>query len=101
MGIGFNKISGVNQIYKANKVGAKTTVKEAASSSNRKDQIEISKEAMDFQTVLKSVKQLNSLPEVREDVITPLKEKMDNGSYQVDSRSIAEKILMGSFNKKI
>jgi negative regulator of flagellin synthesis FlgM len=101
MGIGFNKIGGINQIYKANKVEAKTAVKEAASSSNKKDQVEISKEAMDFQTVLKSVKQLNSLPEVRENVIKPLKEKLDSGTYQVDSRSVAEKILMGSFNKKI
>ena len=101
MGIGFNKIGGVNQIYKANKVEAKKSVSETASASNKKDQVQISKEAMDFQTVLKAVKQVNNLPDTREDIINPIKEKMDNGTYNVDSRSIAEKILLGNFNKKI
>ena len=101
MGIGFNKIGGVNQIYKANKVDSKKAVTETVSTSNKKDQVQISKEAMDFQTVLKSVKQLNNLPDVREDIISPIKEKLDNGSYSVDSKSLAEKILSGGFNKKI
>ncbi|OGO77296.1 MAG: flagellar biosynthesis anti-sigma factor FlgM [Clostridiales bacterium GWB2_37_7] len=101
MGIGFNKIGGVNQVYKVNKVEAKKSVNEAASVSSKKDQVQISKEAMDFQTVLKSVKQLNNLPDIREEVINPIKEKMDNGTYKVDSKSIAEKILLGGFNKKI
>lgn len=101
MGIGFNKIGGVNQIYKANKVDSKKAVTEAVSTSGKKDQVQISKEAMDFQTVLKSVKQLKSLPDVREDVINPIKEKLDNGSYSVDSISLAEKILSGGFNQKI
>lgn len=101
MGIGINKISGVNQIYKANKLESKKAVTEAVSTSNKKDQVQISKEAMDFQTVLKSVKQLNNLPDIREDIISPIKEKLDNGSYSVDSKSLAEKILSGGFNKKI
>lgn len=101
MGIGINKISGVNQIYKANKLESKKAVTEAVSTSNKKDQVQISKEAMDFQTVLKSVKQLNNLPDIREDFISPIKEKLDNGSYSVDSKSLAEKILSGGFNKKI
>lgn len=101
MGIGINKISGVNQIYKANKLESKKAVTEAVSTSNKKDQVQISKEAMDFQTVLKSVKQLNNLPDIREDIISPIKEKLDNGSYSVDSKSLAEKILSGGFNKKV
>ena len=101
MGIGINKISSVNQIYKANKLDGKKAVTEAVSTSNKKDQVQISKEAMDFQTVLKSMKQLNNLPDIREDIISPIKEKLDNGSYSVDSKSLAEKILSGGFNKKI
>ena len=101
MGIGINKIGGVNQIYKANKVDSKKAITEAASTSNKKDQVQISKEAMDLQTVLKSVKQLNNLPDIREDIIGPIKEKLDNGSYSVDSKSLAEKILSGGFNKKV
>ncbi len=101
MGISFNKIGGVNQIYKANKVEGKKAVSEAVSTLNKRDNVQISKEAMDFQTVLKSVKQLNNLPDIREEVISPIKEKLDNGSYKVDSKSLAEKILSGGFNKKI
>jgi negative regulator of flagellin synthesis FlgM len=101
MGIGINKIGGVNQIYKADKVDSKKVITEAASTSNKKDQVQISKEAMDLQTVLKSVKQLNNLPDIREDIIGPIKEKLDNGSYSVDSKSLAEKILSGGFNKKV
>lgn len=101
MGIGFNKIGGVNQVYKTNKVDAKTAVKGTTAASNKKDQVQISKEAMDFQTVLKSVKLVNGLPDAREEVISPIKEKLENGSYSVDSKSIAEKMLTRSFNKKI
>lgn len=101
MGIGFNKIGGVNQIYKANKVDAKKNVSETASTSNKKDEVQISKEAMDFQTVLKSVKLLNNIPDTREDVINPIKEKLEKGTYEVDNRDLAERILKGSFNKKI
>jgi negative regulator of flagellin synthesis FlgM len=101
MGIGINKIGGVNQIYKADKMDSKKAITEAASTSNKKDQVQISKEAMDLQTVLKSVKQLNNLPDIREDIIGPIKEKLDNGSYSVDSKSLAEKILSGGFNKKV
>jgi negative regulator of flagellin synthesis FlgM len=101
MGIGFNKIGGVNQIYKANKIDTKKAVSETSSNSIKKDQVQISKEAMDFQTVLKSVKQLNNLPDIREDVISPIKEKLENGSYSVDSKTVADKILSGGFNKKI
>lgn len=101
MGIGINKISGANQIYKANKVDSKKAVTEAVSTSNKKDQVQISKEAMDFQTVLKAVKQLNNLPDIREEIVGPIKEKLDNGSYGVDSNDLAKKILSGGFNRKI
>jgi negative regulator of flagellin synthesis FlgM len=101
MGIGFNKIGGVNQIYTAKKVESKKVVTEANAAANKKDQVQISKEAMDFQTVLKSVKLINNLPETREDVINPIKAKLEKGNYQVDSKSIAEKLLSVGFNKKI
>lgn len=101
MGIGFNKIGGINQVYKASKVGSKKAVTEAAATTNKKDQVQISKEAMDFQTVLKSVKLVKNLPDTREDIISPIKEKLEKGTYQVDSKSVAEKLLSAGFNKKI
>lgn len=101
MGIGFNKIGGVNQVYKANKIEAKKSVNGTSPTSNKTDKVQISKEAMDFQTVLKSVKLVNNLPDVREDVISPINDKLEKGTYEVDNKALAEKILRGSFNKKI
>ena len=100
MGISFNKIPSVLQVYKTNKVDNKKPIIETVSTSNKKDQVQISKEAMDFQTILKSVKQLNNLPDIREDVIGPIKEKLDSGTYSVDSKSVADKMMSSSFSKK-
>lgn len=80
MGIGFNKIGGVNQIYKANKVESKKAVSEIAQTSNKSDKVQISKEAIDFQTVLKSVKLVNNLPDIREEAISSYKGKTGKGN---------------------
>lgn len=39
----------------------------------------------------------DKLPEVREDKIKDIKERMENGTYNVTSQEVAEKIL--SYNK--
>ncbi|MFZ5353333.1 MAG: flagellar biosynthesis anti-sigma factor FlgM [Bacillota bacterium] len=101
MGINFNKIGGVNKVYNNNKVEAKKNVSSTAKVEGKRDELQISKEAMDFQTVMKSVKLAKELPDVREDVIAPIKEKIDKDIYEVDGKSIAEKMLTSKFNIKI
>jgi len=56
---------------------------------------------MDFQLVIKAAKAAREIPDIREDVISPIKERLDSGTYEVDSRSIAEKLLNRNFNIKI
>ena len=34
------------------------------------------------------------VPEMREDKIAPVKDQIENGTYQVDSKKIAEKIIL-------
>lgn len=101
MSINFNKINGVQSIYNKQKVEGKKGVQETSGVQGKKDQLQISKEAMDFQTVLKSVKEIKNLPDIREDVIAPIKEKLDKDTYQVDGNSLAEKMLAAKMNSKI
>ncbi len=100
MGININKVGGVNSVYSNQKVEPKKGVQGAAN-VGKKDEVQISKEAMDFQTVLKAVKAAQGLPDVREEVIAPIKEKLDKDQYEVDSSSIAEKLLSRKLNIRL
>lgn len=101
MGFNVNKIGGVNGIYKNQKVETKKEVQEVSQTKGKKDEVQISKEAMDFQLVMKAAKAAQNIPDIREEVIAPIKEKLDNGTYEIDSKSIAEKLLTGKLNIKI
>lgn len=101
MGFNINKIGGVGGVYKNQKVESKKEIQAAAQVKGKKDEVQISKEAMDFQLVMKAAKAARDLPDVREEVIAPIKEKLDNDTYEVDSKSIADKLLARKFNIKI
>lgn len=101
MGINFNKIGGVNKVYNNQKVEAKKTIREVQKTEGKRDEIQISQEALDFQTVMKSLKIAKDLPEVREDVVAQIKEKIEKGTYEVDSSRIAAKMLTGKLGIRI
>lgn len=101
MAFGINKIGGISGIYKNQKVESKNETLGTAQAEGKKDEVKISKEAMDFQLVMKAAKAARELPDTREEVIAPIKEKLDNGTYEVDSKSIADKLLARKFNLKI
>lgn len=101
MGFNINKIGGVGGVYKNQKVDARKEVQELSQTKGKKDEVRISKEAMDFQLVLKAAKAVQSVPDMREEVIAPIKEKLDNGTYEIDGKSIAEKLLSKKLNIKI
>jgi len=56
------------------------------------DQLQISSVGKDIQTAKNAV---NAAPDVRSDVVAPIKEQINNGTYDVDAESLAEKL----FNK--
>jgi negative regulator of flagellin synthesis FlgM len=101
MGFNINKIGGVGGVYKNQKVESKKEVLGAAQTKGTKDEVQISKTAMDFQLVMKAAKAARNVPDIREEVIAPLKEKLDNDTYEVDSKGIADKLLARKFNIKI
>lgn len=101
MGFNINKIGGVIGIYKSQKIEPKKDISGAAQVKEKKDNVQISKEAMDFQLVMKAAKAAREVPDIREEVIAPIKEKLDNDTYEVDSKGIADKLLARKFNLKI
>lgn len=101
MSIGFNKIGGINNIQRTNKIVPKRETQEVSNVKGKKDDLKISKEAMDYQIVSKSVKLVSELPEVREDIVAGIKARVDTGSYNVEGRELADKLLSRSFDKKI
>jgi negative regulator of flagellin synthesis FlgM len=54
------------------------------------DKMQISDKAKD---IIQSKKELQNRPEVRTEKVAALKERIENGSYKVDSEKIAAKIL--------
>lgn len=57
-----------------------------------KDQLEISEKAKDFQVAMKAFKKL---PEVRQEKVKELKEKIETNNYNVSGKEIADKIIEG------
>lgn len=76
----------VTNIYKNNKV---SKTKESSAKST-KDNLNISSEALDYQTVLNAV---SKTPDIREEKINDIMERINNGTYNVSSEEIANKIL--------
>jgi negative regulator of flagellin synthesis FlgM len=101
MGFNINKVGGVSGVYNNQKVESKKDVPEPTRANGKKDEVQISKEAMDFQLVMKAAKAAREIPDIREEVVAPIKEKLDNGTYEADSKSIADKLLARKFNLKI
>ncbi len=78
----------VQQLYNTQKVSKAQETKKTSFA----DQLEISSKGKDIQTAKAAV--VNA-PDIREDVVAPIKEKVMNNTYSVDTESFAEKL----FNK--
>lgn len=76
----------VQQLYQAQKVNKtqKTT------KAYPVDQLEISSRGRDFQIAKAAVQ---ASPDIREELTAPIKEKVQNGTYSVETSSFAEKLL--------
>ena len=82
----------IQQLYNSKKIN-KTEEPKAAKRSFT-DQLMLSSAGKEIQTAKQAVK--NS-PDVRQDLVNSIKEKMNNGTYEVDVNDFAEK-LMEKFN---
>ena len=79
----FSQIPKVYQTQTVNRVQKTGSVKPA-------DMVQISSIGKDFQTAKNAVA---ASPDIREDVVAPIKAKLESGNYQVSAESFAEKLM--------
>jgi len=76
----------IGQIYKAN--GTKKT--QNSQKTYGKDQVTISRAGAEFQLAQQAVK---DAPEVREELVAAIKQKINSGTYQVSGENFADKLM--------
>lgn len=76
----------VQQLYNAQKSSKPQETKKAGFA----DKLQISSIGKDIQTAKSAVAKA---PDIREDVVAPIKEKVMNNTYSVDSESFADKLF--------
>lgn len=91
----WGEIPRIQGVYdKQKNLGKITKASEVAS---KKDVISISSQAKDFQTVMRSLKEI---PDIRQDKVNELTERLETGTYDVRGREIADKLIRTAFDTK-
>ena len=78
----------VNQVQDKDKVDAAS--EQPQEQQNKADTVALSNAAKNIQ---EAQKQLEAIPDVREDKVAQLKEQIENGTYEIDEEQIADKML--------
>lgn len=90
-----NKTDRILPIYENMTIKRPTTNKKGLN----KDGLEISERAQDYQFALKKLKEL---PEIRQEKVDEIKERIQTGTYNVSGKEIVDKIYESiNFDKKI
>lgn len=76
----------VSQLYKA----ASPKKKEEVVRKDKSDMLEISQAGRDYQIAKQAVK---DAPDVREDLVSRIKEQLATGTYEVSSKDLADKMV--------
>lgn len=66
--------------------------------SAKKDVVSISNHAKDFQTALKTIK---DIPDIRHDKVSELSEKYEAGNYNVSGKDMADKMIKSIIDRKV
>jgi negative regulator of flagellin synthesis FlgM len=86
----------VNQVHNKDKADAAPEQPEAQ--QNKADTVALSNTAKKIQ---EAQKQLEAIPDVREDKVAQLKEQIENGTYKIDEEKIADKMLKDELFKDL
>jgi negative regulator of flagellin synthesis FlgM len=81
----------VNQVQDKDKVHAAS--EKAEKQQTKTDTVVLSDAAKKIQD---AKKQLDAIPDIREDKVAQLKEQVENGTYEIDAEKIADKMLRES-----
>ena len=82
----------VQQLYQSQKVNKPQTTKKPSFA----DQLQLSSATKDVQSAKAAVAKA---PDIREDVVAPIKERIKNGTYEVDINSFADKLMSNFVDK--
>lgn len=77
---------------------AKNTKTERSGPVQKRDEVILSSEAKEFGQILQALKKL---PDVRDDKVNELTKKIESGTYNIDSKDIAEKLVARSLADRI
>lgn len=81
----------VNQVQDKDKV--ETTSDQPEKQQVKADTVELSDMG---KRVQEANKQLENIPDIREDKVAQLKEQVENGTYEVDAEKVADKMIRDS-----
>ena len=91
------KLTGVTSVYTAYQSSNATPKQKSQITESQKDTIAISGEARTFQMTMQA---LNNVPDVRSEIVDPLKSKMESGAYTVSNEALADSILDRFFSAR-
>jgi negative regulator of flagellin synthesis FlgM len=78
--------SQVQQVYQP----PKAVQAQKQSAQHSADQFRLSDVAKDYQSAKAAAK---NVPDIREDLIAPIKAKIQNGTYEINAEKLAEKLI--------
>ncbi|MCQ2549683.1 MAG: flagellar biosynthesis anti-sigma factor FlgM [Lachnospiraceae bacterium] len=87
MRIGMGTLQQVQQLYNSQTNASKT---QKEKKTGFMDQLQISSAGKDIQAAKQAV---NDAPDIREDVVASIKERIQNGTYSVDAGSFADRLF--------
>lgn len=91
-----NKVDNVFQVYNKNSGVKKVKLNKEAKET---DQIKLSEKAIEFQYGLQKIKDVE---EIRTEKVENIKNQIKAGTYEIDGKKIAEKMIQSiNFDKKI
>lgn len=92
----WRNIPGVPGIYGKNR--SMNKIRETSEIKQGKDVLSISDKAKDYQVAIKYLKEV---PDIREDKVKKMANKLQSGNYDIKGNKIAEKIIQSVFDKKV
>lgn len=84
------QIQSIMKVYTDQNKVAKSDKPAGASPASKKDEVILSTQAQEFGQIYQAIR---AMPEVREDKVKELAERIAQGDYSVDAREVAEKML--------
>lgn len=85
-----NQIQSIMKVYTDQNKVTQTAKTGATAAVSKKDEVILSTQAQEFGQIFQAIK---AMPEVRQEKVQEISDKIAKGEYSVDAREVAEKML--------